>query len=75
MADKLDRNSQPVLLLNGEFDSPEFLDASTDLADRLRISRSVTIAGADGFPSWEGPLEVNQAAAEFLASVSSGAPS
>jgi pimeloyl-ACP methyl ester carboxylesterase len=49
----------PVLVINGERDVEDFLDAADELERRLPNVRRVRIAGAGGFPMWEDPEPVN----------------
>lgn len=49
----------PVLIINGEHDVDDFLDAADELERRLPNVRRVRVAGAGGFPMWENPERVN----------------
>lgn len=57
--EKLGEIRCPVLILNGEHDVEDFLDAAETLEKNLRDARRVRIAGAGGFPMWEDPIAVN----------------
>jgi len=56
----------PTLLVNGEFDVPEFLQVAETLAARLPDVQRVTIPGAGSFPLWEYPAPVNRLVETFL---------
>jgi pimeloyl-ACP methyl ester carboxylesterase len=49
----------PVLILNGEHDVEDFLDAAETLERNLFDARRLRIAGAGGFPMWEDPDAAN----------------
>ena len=57
----------PVLIMNGEHDVAEFLDAAEALDALLPNCRRATIDKAGGFPLWEFPERVNDAVRTFLA--------
>lgn len=65
MADLTDL-TVPMLIVNGEHDLPDFLEAAGELDAALPDSRRVSIAGGGGFPLWEFPDAVNDAVADFL---------
>lgn len=56
----------PALIINGEHDLPDFLDAGEALANTLPDCRRVLTPDAGGFPLWEFPDRVNPVVAEFL---------
>ena len=57
----------PVLIMNGEHDLPDFLDAAAALAEILPSVEQVTIRDGGGFPLWEFPDRVNAEVTRFLA--------
>lgn len=56
----------PALLLNGEHDVPEFLDAAERIATGLPRAAREIIPGGGGFPLWEFPVAVNALVERFL---------
>jgi len=62
----LERIHHPTLLVNGEFDVPEFLQVAAMLAARLPDVQRAIIPGGGGFPLWEKPVIVNRLIDEFL---------
>lgn len=56
----------PVLIINGEHDVDDFLDAADELERGLANVRRVRIEGAGGFPMWEDPHRVNARIREHL---------
>lgn len=58
--------TQPTLIVNGEFEVPDFLPAAEELQTTLPDARRVTIASAGGFPPWEFPQSTNAEVAAFL---------
>ena len=59
----------PVLIMNGEHDLPDFLQAADELSALLPHCRRAIIAGGGGFPFWEFPDAVNAEVQAFLASL------
>ena len=64
---ELSRIQQPALLVNGEFDVPEFLKVAAVLRSGLPCVRQIIVPGAGGFPLWEFPSIVNPLVVNFLA--------
>ncbi len=60
----------PVLIMNGEHDLPDFLNAARALDEILPNSRRASIPGAGGFPLWEHSQPVNDVARAFLGALS-----
>jgi len=58
--------SMPVLLINGQYDLPDFLYMADQLAAKLPNVRSEVILDAGGFPLWEVPDLVNECVHRFL---------
>ncbi|NKB60230.1 MAG: alpha/beta fold hydrolase [Alphaproteobacteria bacterium] len=56
----------PVLIVNGEHEVPDFLDAADALEAALPNCRRATIPNAGGFPLWEFPARVNAKVRSFL---------
>ena len=56
----------PVLIMNGQHDVPDFVEAADALAAIMPDCRRVEIEDAGGFPLWEFPERVNSVAADFL---------
>ena len=50
----------PVLIINGEHDVEDFLNAADELQRRLPLVQRVRVADAGGFPMWEEPEPVNE---------------
>lgn len=67
LAGRLHSIRHPALLVNGEFDLPEFLEAADLLAAQLPHAQKAIVAGGGGFPLWEYPLAVNALVDRFLA--------
>jgi pimeloyl-ACP methyl ester carboxylesterase len=61
--------SMPVLLINGQYDLPDFLQMADHLAADLSDVRQEMIPGAGGFPLWEFPDLVNECVLRFLEKV------
>ena len=59
----------PVLLMNGELDMADFIQAADALQTLLPNCRRWTVPEAGGFPLWEFPERVNAEVARFLDSV------
>ena len=57
--ERLPRVACPVLIINGERDVEDFLEAADTIEAALPDVRRVRIAGAGGFPMWEDPEAVN----------------
>jgi pimeloyl-ACP methyl ester carboxylesterase len=74
MSDRLAEVAAPVLLMNGEFDLPDFVAVADDLAARLPAATRAVVAGAGGFPLWEAPAQVNAIVARFLRAHDPAAP-
>lgn len=69
-SDELARIDVPTLLVNGEYEVPDFLPAANELQATLpRASRAV-VPEAGGFPLWEFPDPVNALVREYLQRVS-----
>lgn len=66
MTDHIPTIRQPVLLINGVDDHPEFLDAAARLERDLPNARRYLIPGAGAFPFWEEPEAVNPVVMHFL---------
>jgi len=67
LVDAIEEIGHPTLLVNGEFDVPEFLQVAETLAARLPDVQRAIIPGAGGFPLWECPAPVNRLVKSFLA--------
>lgn len=66
LVEKLHQIQHPTLLVNGEFDIPEFLEVAGFLASQLPHAQRAIVPGAGGFPLWEFPLAVNSLVHRFL---------
>ena len=66
IVDKVRDIRQPTLLVNGEFDVPEFLSVASALEAQLPHAQRAIVTGAGGFPLWEFPLTVNRLVDQFL---------
>ncbi len=64
--DALARLNVPVLIVNGERDLMDFLDAAAALSTLLPNCRRASISGGGGFPFWEFPGKVNPVVDDFL---------
>jgi len=64
--DALSALRAPVLLINGEHELPDFLDAAARIQALLPSCQRARIADAGGFPLWEFPQRVNAVVARFL---------
>ena len=64
--DLLAQLEKPVLIMNGEHDVVEFVDAADALEAVLPNCRRAVIKEAGGFPLWEFPERVNQEVRRFL---------
>lgn len=60
---------QPVLIMNGEHDLPDFLKAANDLSALIPDCRRVSVRDGGGFPFWEFPDRVNKKVRAFLHSL------
>ena len=60
---------QPTLLVNGEFEVPDFLPAAKELESSLPSVRRVMVPEAGGFPLWEYPDSTNAIVKMFLRDV------
>jgi 3-oxoadipate enol-lactonase len=58
----------PVLLINGEHDHPQYVDAAKRLENLFPRARRATIPGGGGYPAWEFPDRVDPLVADFLSS-------
>jgi len=58
--------SMPVLLMTGEHDVPDFLEAADILAGMIPKIERCTVPNAGGFALWEEPKTVNQKVGAFL---------
>ena len=67
--DLLARLDVPVLIMNGEHDLADFVDAADRLSAALPNCRRRVIEDAGGFPLWEFPERVNAEVRRFLDSV------
>ena len=56
----------PVLIVNGEHELADFVQAAGQLSSLLPHARRVVIADAGGFPLWEFPDRVNAEVRRFL---------
>ncbi len=56
----------PVMIVNGEHDVPDFLQAADEMMDLLPNAERVVIPGGGGFPLWEFPQRVNGEVGGFL---------
>ncbi len=56
----------PVTVMNGEFDVPDFVEASEVLSALLPRCRRIVVPDAGGFPLWEDPDAVNQLVSEVI---------
>ncbi len=59
----------PVLIMNGEHDLSDFLEAARALEDLLPNGRSVRVEEGGGFPLWEFPNRVNREVRGFLEAI------
>lgn len=59
LLDQLSSIDCPVLIINGEHDVEDFLQAADAMQQRLPRAQRVLVAGAGGFPMWEQPQLVN----------------
>ena len=50
----------PVLIINGEHDGRDFLQAAEHIERRLSRAERLIVPGAGGFPLWEEPDAVNE---------------
>jgi len=64
--DRLAQLRAPILIVNGEHDMPDFIDAAEALAAILPQCRRATIKDGGGFPFWEFPARVNAEVRRFL---------
>ena len=67
--DDLRRFRKPVLIMNGEYDLPDFLQAADEISALLPDCRRITIKDGGGLPFWEFPDAVNAEVRGFLASL------
>ena len=65
--DLLAQLETPVLIMNGEHDVAEFVEAADALEAVIPDCRRMVIEQAGGFPLWEFPERVNDAVRRFLA--------
>lgn len=56
----------PVLLMNGQYDLPDFVHMTDQLAAKLPNVQRAVIPDAGGFPLWEFPDLVNERVHRFL---------
>ncbi len=56
----------PVVIMNGEHDVQDFLEAAEALSALLPRCRRVQVPDGGGFPLWEDPQTVNRLAAEAM---------
>lgn len=63
---RLEELAQPMLIYNGEFDMPDFLNVAKRIGEVVRSSTVVSIPNSGAFPCWENPGEVNKVVDEFL---------
>jgi pimeloyl-ACP methyl ester carboxylesterase len=66
--EKLRTLRAPTLLINGEFDLPEFISVADLLEEELPQTVRAIIPAGGGFPLWEQPDLVNAAVFRFLSS-------
>ena len=64
--DRLAELGLPVLIVNGEHELADFVQAAGQLSSLLPHARRVVIADAGGFPLWEFPDRVNAEVRRFL---------
>ena len=62
----LARFAKPVLVVNGEFDTPNRRRAGEALAGALPLAERVVIAGAGHLPNLDAPRAYNEALQAFL---------
>ncbi|MEX2617891.1 MAG: alpha/beta fold hydrolase [Alphaproteobacteria bacterium] len=67
--DDLRQFRKPVLIMNGEYDLPDFLQSADEISALLSDCRRVTVAEGGGFPFWEFPDAVNAEVRAFLATL------
>ena len=67
--DRLAQLSLPVLIMNGEHDMTDFIQAADELSGLLPHARRTVIEDAGGFPAWEYPDRANEEVRRFLESV------
>ena len=66
IVDRLGAIRCPVLIVNGEHDVEDFLDAAETLERRLPDARRLRVADSGGFPMWERPDALNDAIRRHL---------
>ncbi len=62
----------PVMIMNGQHDVSDFVEAADALEALIPDCRRVEIEDAGGFPLWEFPERVNSVAADFLCGLTQG---
>ncbi|MDA0661275.1 MAG: alpha/beta fold hydrolase [Proteobacteria bacterium] len=67
--DDLRQFRKPVLIMNGAYDLPDFLQAADEISALLPDCRRMTIKDGGGFPFWEFPGAVNAEVWAFLATL------
>jgi pimeloyl-ACP methyl ester carboxylesterase len=65
-APTLERFRKPVLIVNGQFDTPVRLQAGERLQQSLPLAERVLIPGAGHLPNLDNPLAYNEAIRKFL---------
>lgn len=56
----------PVLIINGEYDHPDFCAVSDQLEAILPNAQRAVIPGGGGFPAWEYPQSINECLNTFI---------
>jgi pimeloyl-ACP methyl ester carboxylesterase len=64
--DSLRKIESPVLIINGEFDLPDFIAAADALEQCIPRCHRFNVEEAGGFPLWEFPERVNEYVSGFL---------
>ena len=64
--DRLAQLQLPVLIINGEHDVTDFVQAADELTDVLPNAQRTVIQDGGGFPLWEYPERVNAEVRRFL---------
>lgn len=60
----------PIVLVNGQYDVPDFVEAAEALTETIPNCSRITVPDGGGFPSWEYPDETNSMVGDVLNAVS-----